>query len=1043
MKNASTSDCDQSLEQRNNTARKIARRRLPAARRCQHKAALFFGASFCVCHLQYRTQPRKPLWPVFLSPATLDTPLDPERTMASRKGSNLSDTIWHLRSVQFSLLTQFGFTMDSSRHLDSNPKHCVYTIMTLRESPTSVQSMSRQSQCSRIIQAPSRTVGFTRRFHTLSSIQATNTSLAVVPQSPVVVHTFFARAHSARRPPSKTAGCWVAAIYIGLRPPPRIFLNSLNFIASQSHQNILASSPNVSGTLAGERSSKVSPLSAFTGFPEGEEQEAASASFQVEGRARWVSDYGEGQLSQRQLQHFQYLRTTLQKLEKHSSEKKSIIAEEMRFLSTLLMEGGGGCGWHSGRTLAFPHFDPSWFPCEVFPFPPPLHFNAAPYLPYFTLIGSQYLGCYKPPNLPTDDGGHGGVAAGGATVAEGVSLPPSHQGDPGSIPGRVTSDFRMWESCRTMTLVSRFPQPPPPLPNSGAAPYSPQSPLSALKTSMLRCSRVARAVSSHQSDLGSLLARYLLNFFKRDHHFHPPLHSGVASYSLSFLLSSEDVRCKELPKPLQQIDVVCSECKDDRHVGVSHVRLVWLRSLRHRLYLVSSNIFGLTFGASAVKCKDDRHVGVSHVRLVWLRSLRHRLYLVSSNIFGLTFGASAVKCKDDRHVGVSHVRLVWLRSLRHRLYLVSSNIFGLTFGASAVRAAVAESLACRLPPRRTGLNPPRSLRDFRMWESCRTMPLVGGSSRGYHVFSALSFRRCSILTSLTLINSQDLAVKSRPNLFTHSLNEIMHCIILGYPFRSTNSLLRSFTWGYINISEKNVLRDGDAWSCRRTGFRTKTASGVGVGGIVYVLNLGAHPSGQGVEGRGCLQPSRGDVKLSCKVVANLPQWQKIDNWGRWVNDPRTSCSGKGWRWKAGMWVQGPRELSAPLYPFVAILPQCRKIDNRGQRGSSPRVVDAEFKDAAYLVVETHCRMVAVESVTAQRYTQHNGNNSTPFQRLALRSEEASAARVIVVLIGPTLPFLKRAKNIQIGDALKDINTGVTVSPEVQDLAFTEPLGLDH
>ncbi|KAJ8894660.1 hypothetical protein PR048_007324 [Dryococelus australis] len=41
-----------------------------------------------------------------------------------------------------------------------------------------------------VLQAPSRTVGFTRRFHTLSSIQATNTSLTVVPQSPVVVHTY-------------------------------------------------------------------------------------------------------------------------------------------------------------------------------------------------------------------------------------------------------------------------------------------------------------------------------------------------------------------------------------------------------------------------------------------------------------------------------------------------------------------------------------------------------------------------------------------------------------------------------------------------------------------------------------------------------------------------------------------------------------------------------------------------------------------------------------------------------------------------------------
>ncbi|KAJ8894159.1 hypothetical protein PR048_006769 [Dryococelus australis] len=63
------------------------------------------------------------------------------------------------------------------------------SVMQRYPSPTSVQSMSRQSQCSRVLQVPSSTVGFTRRFHTLSTIQATNTSLAVVLQSPVVVHT--------------------------------------------------------------------------------------------------------------------------------------------------------------------------------------------------------------------------------------------------------------------------------------------------------------------------------------------------------------------------------------------------------------------------------------------------------------------------------------------------------------------------------------------------------------------------------------------------------------------------------------------------------------------------------------------------------------------------------------------------------------------------------------------------------------------------------------------------------------------------------------
>ncbi|KAJ8878046.1 hypothetical protein PR048_022509 [Dryococelus australis] len=55
-----------------------------------------------------------------------------------------------------------------------------------------------------------------------------------------------------------------------------------------------------------------------------------------------------------------------------------------------------------------------------------------------------------------------------------------------------------------------------------------------------------------------------------------------------------------------------------------------------------------------------------------------------------------------------------------------------------------------------------------MWESCRTMSLVGGFSRGSPVIPSLSFRRRSI-PRFTPIGSHDLDVKSRPNIFTHSL----------------------------------------------------------------------------------------------------------------------------------------------------------------------------------------------------------------------------------------------------------------------------------
>ncbi|KAJ8897149.1 hypothetical protein PR048_002495 [Dryococelus australis] len=62
--------------------------------------------------------------------------------------------------------------------------------------------------------------------------------------------------------------------------------------------------------------------------------------------------------------------------------------------------------------------------------------------------------------------------------------------------------------------------------------------------------------------------------------------------------------------------------------------------------------------------------------------------------------------------------------------------------------------------------PGRVTPDFRMWESCWTMPLVSGFSQGTPVSPVLSFRRCSILMPVTLIGSQDLDVKSNPNLFT-------------------------------------------------------------------------------------------------------------------------------------------------------------------------------------------------------------------------------------------------------------------------------------
>ncbi|KAJ8898275.1 hypothetical protein PR048_003635 [Dryococelus australis] len=64
--------------------------------------------------------------------------------------------------------------------------------------------------------------------------------------------------------------------------------------------------------------------------------------------------------------------------------------------------------------------------------------------------------------------------------------------------------------------------------------------------------------------------------------------------------------------------------------------------------------------------------------------------------------------------------------------------------------------------------------DLRMWESCRTTPLVGGFSRGFPVSLALSFSAApySLQSLSSTLDSQDLDVESRPKLSTYFLFDV-------------------------------------------------------------------------------------------------------------------------------------------------------------------------------------------------------------------------------------------------------------------------------
>ncbi|KAJ8881489.1 hypothetical protein PR048_017970 [Dryococelus australis] len=80
------------------------------------------------------------------------------------------------------------------------------------------------------------------------------------------------------------------------------------------------------------------------------------------------------------------------------------------------------------------------------------------------------------------------------------------------------------------------------------------------------------------------------------------------------------------------------------------------------------------------------------------------------------------------------------------------------------RTAVTERLACSPPTQANRVQPPTGpLQDFRMWKSCRAMPLVSGFSQGSSVSAAAPYSPLSPSSAL-----KDLTVKSCQIHFTRS-----------------------------------------------------------------------------------------------------------------------------------------------------------------------------------------------------------------------------------------------------------------------------------
>ncbi|KAJ8883012.1 hypothetical protein PR048_014851 [Dryococelus australis] len=86
-----------------------------------------------------------------------------------------------------------------------------------------------------------------------------------------------------------------------------------------------------------------------------------------------------------------------------------------------------------------------------------------------------------------------------------------------------------------------------------------------------------------------------------------------------------------------------------------------------------------------------------------------------------------------------------------------THFYGIGRQANTGKKSFVERLARSPPTKANRVQYPAGSPDLRKWESCRTMPFVGGFSREFPVSHAPSFQRCSILISITLIGSQDLA----------------------------------------------------------------------------------------------------------------------------------------------------------------------------------------------------------------------------------------------------------------------------------------------
>ncbi|KAJ8879993.1 hypothetical protein PR048_020614 [Dryococelus australis] len=309
-----------------------------------------------------------------------------------------------------------------------------------------------------------------------------------------------------------------------------------------------------------------------------------------------------------------------------------------------------------------------------------------------------------------------------ASGAERLACSPPTKANRVQSPAGPLPDFRNWEPCRTMPLVGGF---------SRGSPFSPAS-------SIRRCS-ILTSFHPHWLSLFHIFLRMELKSQQPDEHDTTGRHDDRARQNITYF-----IQCS------QYHDEICTTNESD--------------TTESRIEPTFVGVSGLKFGRAnitvtlIVKCRRVGFVGHHDVKVcgnVWIH------FAGGKPGPDEQMTTKKFPVQDWPH----NSRYVPVPSTRHHGWVLHYTTpvpnFILPTGA-----AVAEQRSARSPPTKANrFQSTAGSPDFRKWESCQMMPLVGGFSRGSPVSLVPSFRRRSTLTPIVLIGSPDLAAKSRPNLF--------------------------------------------------------------------------------------------------------------------------------------------------------------------------------------------------------------------------------------------------------------------------------------